>query len=40
MTDIKIDGVTGTGITWAATGEPTKAPKAVKIVNGAYAAMD
>lgn len=40
MTDIKIDGVTGTGITWAATGEPTKAPKAVKIVNGAYTAMD
>lgn len=40
MTDIKIDGVTGTGITWSASGEPTKAPKAVKIVNGAYAAMD
>ncbi|MGN1457780.1 MAG: ABC transporter substrate-binding protein [Acutalibacteraceae bacterium] len=40
MTDIKIDGVTGTGITWSASGEPTKAPKAVKIVNGAYTAMD
>ncbi|MDD6490068.1 MAG: ABC transporter substrate-binding protein [Clostridia bacterium] len=40
MTDIKIDGLTGTGITWSAEGEPTKAPKAVKIVNGAYTAMD
>lgn len=40
MTDIKIDGLTGTGITWSAAGEPTKAPKAVKIVNGAYTAMD
>ena len=40
MTEITIDGVTGTGITWSAEGEPTKAPKAVKIVSGAYTAMD
>ena len=40
MTEVKIDGVTGTDITWAETGEPTKAPKAVKIVNGAYTAMN
>lgn len=38
MTEITIDGVTGAGITWSADGEPSKAPKAVKIVNGAYEA--
>ena len=38
MTEISIDGVTGAGITWAADGEPSKAPKAVKIVNGEYVA--
>lgn len=40
MTEITVDGVTGTGIKWSSNGEPTKAPKGVKIVNGAYAAMD
>ena len=40
MTEIKVDGLTGTGITWSADGEPTKAPKAVKIENGAYTAME
>lgn len=39
MVAITIDGLTGAGITWAADGEPSKAPKAVKIVNGAYTAM-
>lgn len=39
MTKIKVEGVTGT-ITWSADGEPTKTPKAVKIVNGNYTAMD
>lgn len=39
MVAITIDGLTGEGITWAADGEPSKAPKAVKIVNGAYTAM-
>ena len=48
MTEITVDGLTGTGMTWDAAGEPTKAPKAVKIVitedadgnkTGAYAAM-
>ncbi len=34
MTEISVDGVTGTGITWAADGEPTKAPRVAKIVNG------
>ena len=48
MTEITVDGLTGSGITWDADGEPTKAPKAVKIVistaddgskTGTYAAM-
>ena len=38
MTEISIDGVTGAGITWSAEGEPSKEPKAVKIVNGEYVA--
>lgn len=36
MTEISVDGLTGTGMTWNAEGEPTKAPKAVVIENGAY----
>ncbi len=36
MTEITVDGLTGTGMTWNAEGEPTKAPKAVVIENGAY----
>lgn len=36
MTEISIDGLTGAGMTWNAAGEPNKAPKAVKIVEGAY----
>ncbi len=38
MTEIEVVGLTGT-ITWEANGEPSKDPKAVKIVNGAYTAM-
>ena len=37
--EIKIDGLTGDGIVWDASGEPNKAPKAVVIENGAYKAM-
>ncbi len=33
------DGLTGEGMTWDADGEPSKAPKAMKIVDGAYTAM-
>ena len=40
MTTISVDGVTGEGITWSADGEPSKAPKAVVIKDGAYSAMD
>jgi branched-chain amino acid transport system substrate-binding protein len=39
MVKISIDGLTGEGMTWNEAGEPNKAPKAVKIVNGAYTAM-
>lgn len=39
MTEITLEGLTGT-ITWDASGEPNKEPKAVVIENGAYKAMD
>ncbi len=34
MTQISVNGVTGTGITWTADGEPTKKPRVAKIVGG------
>ena len=41
MLNINLDGLTGVdGITWEASGEPNKAPKAVMIQDGAYTAMD
>ena len=40
MTEISYDGLTGEGMTWTADGEPDKAPKAVVIKDGAYAAME
>lgn len=40
MTQISVDGLTGSAITWSADGEPTKAPRAVVIENGAYKAME
>ena len=40
MTEITLEGVTGDEITWTEDGEPNKAPKAVEIKDGAYAAMD
>ena len=39
MTEISVDGLTGEGITWDASGEPSKAPKAVVIKGGVYTAM-
>ena len=44
MTEISYDGLTGTGMTWSADGEPSKAPKAVVIDiaedgTGSYKAM-
>ncbi len=40
MTQITVDGLTGSAITWSEDGEPTKAPKAVVTENGAYKAME
>jgi branched-chain amino acid transport system substrate-binding protein len=40
MTVISVDGLTGEGMTWLATGEVSKAPRAVVIKDGAYAAME
>lgn len=37
--DFKIDGLTGTGMTWSATGEVSKSPKGMVIQNGAYVGM-
>lgn len=40
MTKITINGLTGENMTWNEAGEPVKAPKAMKIENGAYTAME
>ncbi|MCD7835648.1 MAG: ABC transporter substrate-binding protein [Lachnospiraceae bacterium] len=37
--DFSCDGVTGLGMTWTASGEVNKAPKAVVIENGAYVGL-
>ena len=39
MTEIQIDGLTGTEMHWTAEGEPQKAPKAVEIKDGKYEMM-
>lgn len=39
MTEITVDGVTGSGMTWLATGEVNKEPRAVVIKDGSYVAM-
>lgn len=36
MQEITFDGITGTGITWGADGEPVKEPIVVEIKDGAY----
>ena len=38
--DFTFDGLTGTGMTWQATGEVSKAPKGMVIENGGYVGMD
>lgn len=35
-----VDGLTGSGMTWKATGEVNKAPKAVQIKNGVYVSFE
>jgi len=39
FTSMTFDGLTGTGMTWDATGAISKSPKAVVIKDGAYTAM-
>ena len=39
MTTTTIDGLTGTGMSWSASGEVNKDPKAVEIKNGEYVGM-
>ena len=39
FTTMSFDGLTGSGMTWAKTGEVSKAPKAVVIQNGQYVGM-
>lgn len=39
MPEVTIDGLTGAGMSWQATGEVNKDPKAVVIENGAYVGM-
>lgn len=38
--DFSFDGLTGTGMTWTAGGEVSKAPKAVVIKGGNYSALE
>jgi branched-chain amino acid transport system substrate-binding protein len=40
ITTISVDGLTGEGMTWDASGAVSKAPRAVIIKDGAYAALD
>ncbi len=40
MVEISIDGVTAKGLTWEASGEPSKEPMVVKIENGDYAVVE
>lgn len=38
--DFSVDGLTGNGMTWDATGAVSKSPKAIVIKDGAYVGMD
>ncbi|MCR5066547.1 MAG: ABC transporter substrate-binding protein [Erysipelotrichaceae bacterium] len=40
FTSMPFDGLTGAGVTWKATGEVSKSPKAVVIKNGAYVSAE
>ncbi len=40
MTEISVDGLTSEGMTWEASGEPNKSPKAVTIKDGAYVSAE
>lgn len=36
ITEITVDGLTGAGMKWEASGEVSKAPRAVVIKDGTY----
>ncbi|MBR6395910.1 MAG: ABC transporter substrate-binding protein, partial [Lachnospiraceae bacterium] len=40
MTQVSVDGLTGEGMTWAASGEVSKAPMAVIIKDGVYVSVE
>ncbi|MGM9940842.1 MAG: ABC transporter substrate-binding protein [Bulleidia sp.] len=40
FTSMTFDGLTGTGVTWNANGEVSKAPKAIVIQDGAYVSAE
>ena len=40
FTSMPFNGLTGAGMTWAATGEVSKAPMAVVIENGTYVSAE
>ena len=40
FTSMTFDGITGTDVTWAATGEVSKSPKAVVITDGVYVGVE
>lgn len=40
ITKVTVDGITGDGMTWSATGEVNKAPKAVVIKNSTYVSAE
>ena len=40
FTSMTFDGITGTNVTWAATGEVSKSPKAVVITDGVYVGVE
>ena len=40
FTSMTFNGLTGSDVNWAATGEVSKAPKAVVIQNGVYVGVE
>jgi len=40
MTEITVDGLTGTQISWTADGEPSKAPIVVQVEGGKYKVLE
>ena len=40
MTQVSVDGLTGEGMTWSASGEVSKAPMAVIIKDGVYVSVE